>query len=250
MTDRLTILGIPFDRVTLDGALERVADAIQTRRFCQIVTPGPEFLMRAQHDPQFRSVLQRAELSLPDGAGVVLAARMLGLPRLERVTGNDLLDAVLKQAAAERWRVFFFGSLRPGAVELAARRAVRRYPGVDIVGAESGFRGDARVPDAEVCRRIRRSRADVLFVALGAPEQELWIARHRHELGRVVVAAGIGGAIDYLSGVVRRAPPAVRAIGLEWFLRLLAQPRRRYRRIVTAVWEFPLAVLRERYDHV
>lgn len=248
MNHRPRILGIPFDVVTMASVLERAERAIRRRTFCQIVTPGPEFLMRAKEDPVFRSVLLSAEVSLPDGMGVVLAGKALGLtPPLTRVTGNDLVHGIFRRGEAEGWRIYFYGTLREGVLEQAVARALMKYPKLQIVGAESGYRRWLRIPDAAVCWRIRRARPDILFVSLGAPEQDLWIARNRSRLGTVMVAAGIGGAIDYLARAVRRAPPIVRNLGFEWFWRLLSQPKRRWRRIVTAVIEFPVAVLREKF---
>jgi len=243
--NRPTILGIPFDPVTMDETVDRVGAAITRRVFCQIVTPGPEFIMRARHDAAFGDVIRSAELSLPDGMGVVFAAKALGLPPLTRVTGNDLMEGIFNEAVKRNWRVYLYGTLREGTIARAAAAATAKHPGLHIVGADSGFRRWLRVPDAVACWRIRRSKADVLFVALGAPAQDLWIARNRHRLGDVMVAAGVGGSIDYLSGALPRAPKVFRMLGLEWLVRLVMQPRRRWRRIVTAVIKFPVAVLQE-----
>ncbi len=245
-TKRPSILGVPFDAIALPAVIERIADAITHRAFCHVVTPGPEFVMRAQRDHAFADVVRTAELSLPDGMGIVFAAKALGLPPLTRVTGVDLMDGVLRTAADRQWRVYLYGTLREGTIARAAAEATAKYRGLRIVGADSGFRRWMRVSDVVACWRIRRSRADVLFVALGAPEQDLWIARNRHRLGSVAAAAGIGGAVDYLSGALPRAPKPVRMLGLEWLMRLALQPRRRWRRIVTAVVKFPAAVVIEK----
>lgn len=249
MDTRPTILNVPFDVVTLEQALDRAEQALTSGRLCHVVTPGPEFVMLAQRHQPFAAVLQQASLSLPDGMGVILAARMLGLPSLRRVAGTDFMQALLGRAAEARWRVYFYGCLRPGAIEQAAHRVVRVYPGLRLVGSESGWRGRWRLPDGVVCWRIRRARPALLFVGLGAPEQELWIDRHRSQLGSVGLAIGVGGAFDYLAGAVRRAPALVRALGFEWLWRLLRQPQR-WHRIMTAVVRFPLAVLQERWRHV
>jgi len=243
---RPAILGIPFDAVTVSAAIERVADAITRRTFCHIVTPGPEFVMRAQRDAAFADVIRSAELSLPDGMGIVFAAKALGLTPLTRVTGNDLMHGIFSEAITHGWRIYLYGTLREGMIARAAAEATAKYPGLQIVGADSGFRRWLRVPEAVACWRIRRSKADILFVALGAPEQEHWIAHNRHRLGNVMVAAGIGGAVDYCSGVLPRAPKLFRMLGLEWVVRLIMQPRRRWRRIVTAVIKFPAAVVHEK----
>ncbi|MBI4090239.1 MAG: WecB/TagA/CpsF family glycosyltransferase [Candidatus Kerfeldbacteria bacterium] len=248
MDTRPTILNVPFDAVTLPQALAQAEQALISGRFCHVVTPGPEFVMLARRHQPFAAVLRRSALSLPDGMGVILAARVLGLPALHRVAGTDFMQTLLVRAAEAGWRVYFFGCLRPGAIEHAAHQAVRAYPGLRLVGAESGWRGRWRLPDRVVTWRIRRAQPDLLFVGLGAPEQELWIDRHRSQLGRVAVAVGVGGAFDYLAGVVRRAPKPLRVLGFEWLWRLLRQPQR-WQRIITAVVRFPVAVLQERWRH-
>ncbi len=244
--DRPQILGVPFSAVTCDGAVDKAAECIRNKSFCHIVTPGPEFIMRAQHDKKFREILRSAELSLADGMGVVLMGRLLGLPRLTRTTGNDIMHALFERASVEGWGIYLYGVLRHGAAERAAEHALRQYPKLRIVGVDSGFRHWIRLPDAIACWRIRRSKARILFVALGAPEQEYWIARNRRRLGDVMVAVGIGGAVDYLAGAMRRPPVVAQKLGFEWLFRLAAQPRRRWQRILTAVVRFPLAVIRSK----
>lgn len=245
MPARQTILGIPFDATSLAGAVERTLQAIDDRAVFHVVTPGPEFLMTSQHHQRFADVLRRADLSLPDGMGVIFASKILGQTGLRRVPGMDFLDGLLRAAASGGLEVFMYGAM-PGVAEAAAKRLTKQYAGLKIVGVESGFRGWIRVPESFVTWRIRRSRAAVLLVALGAPEQELWIDRNRYQLGSVRVAMGVGGAFDFWSGLVARAPKLMQRFGLEWAWRLLQQPHRRWRRIVTATWSFMIAVLNEK----
>lgn len=202
--------------------------------------------MAARHHARFQSILSRADLSLPDGFGLVLAARFLGLPRLARISGMDFLSAMLERAADQGWRIFFFGA-QPGVAEQAVAKLLKRYPRLGVAGVESGWRHWLRLPDVYVCWRIRRARPDILLVALGAPQQELWIDANRQRLGSIRVAMGVGGAFDFWSGRIRRAPRLLQRLGLEWMWRLLQEPRRRGQRIVTAVVRFPLAVLREKW---
>lgn len=246
MTARPQLLGVPFDVVSLAQALDRTAAAIRGKSLFQVVTPGPEFVMAARHHDRFRSILSRADLSLPDGFGLVLAARFLGLPRLARISGMDFLNVMFKRAEAEGWRFFFFGA-QAGVAEQAAAKLLKRYPRLSVAGVESGWRHWLRLPDTYVCWRIRRARPDILLVALGAPQQELWIDANRQRLGSIRVAMGVGGAFDFWSGRIRRAPRALQRLGLEWLWRLLQEPRARWQRIVTAVFLFPLAMLREKW---
>lgn len=248
MKKRTIILGIPFDVVTLPQAVDRLARALEHETFCHAVTAGPEFLMMAKTNESFRDVLTRAELVVPDGIGVVLAAHLLGKDSLHRVTGMDLLRKLFQLASREGWRIFLYGAM-PGVAERVAARIAKEYRGASIVGVDSGFRRWFRIPDRVLCWKIRRSKADIVLVALGAPQQELWIDCHRHEFGNVRIAIGVGGAFDYLAGVVPYPLKVVRLLGMEWLWRLVRQPRLRWRRIIAAVVEFPLAVLRERFRH-
>lgn len=245
MTNRTSILGIPFDAVTRPAAVERVAGAIHGRQLFHVVTAGPEFVMAAKNNEQFRRVLQSADLSIPDGFGIILASRLLGRSRLQRVSGMDFLSALIQRAAVDGWGVFLFGA-SSGIAEQAAAYLLRQHPSLKVVGVDSGFRSGWRLPDKFITWRIRRSGAQLLLVALGAPKQEVWIDQHRRTLGRVRIAVGVGGAFDFWSGVISRSPRLLQQIGLEWLWRLFQEPRRRWPRIVTAIWRFPLAVLREK----
>lgn len=246
MTERPTILGIPFDAVSVQMAVDRTLTALAGSAVFQVVTPGPEFLMTSRHHAQFREVLQRADLSLPDGMGVVLAAKYLGQPGLRRIPGMEYLESLLAELSRKQIPVFFYGGM-PGVADEAVRQLSLRFSGLRIAGAESGFRKWLRVPEAYICWRIRQSGAAVVFVALGAPEQELWIDRNRERLGLVRIAIGVGGAFDFWSKRIRRAPVWLRRLGLEWFWRLLQEPGKRWRRILTATWSFTHAVLREKW---
>ncbi|MBI4426410.1 MAG: WecB/TagA/CpsF family glycosyltransferase [Candidatus Kerfeldbacteria bacterium] len=245
MLTRPTIFDVPLDPVTLSSALDRAEAALAGQRLFHVVTPGPEFLMAAHANRKFRAVLQRADLSLPDGFGVIMAAWWLGLERLSRVTGMDFVRGLAARAAVKGYRLFLFGGAS-GVVARAAAALVREFPGIRIAGVESGVRGWVRLPDALVSWRIRRAQPDILLVALGAPKQELWIDRHRAQLGRVRLVVGVGGVFDYLAGAVRWPPRLVRLLGLEWLWRLVLQPRQRWQRIVTATWRFAREVLREK----
>lgn len=245
MKPRATILGIPFDAMTEKEALDRIAESITMRRWCHVVTPGPEFVMTARHNSRFQDILRQADLSLPDGTGILFAAKFLGQPALRRMSGMDFIAALCARAAQDGWRVYLFGGTNGVAVHAAAA-LMRQYRGLNIVGAGNEFRHWFRLPERLVCWGIRRRKPDILLVALGAPDQELWIDRNRNDLGTVRVAMGVGGAFDFLAGSSRRAPRLLQDLGLEWLWRLITEPRKRWRRIFTAVIRFPWAVVKEK----
>ena len=195
--------------------------------------------MAAQRDAGLREVIRAADLVLPDGIGIVWALRLRGAAVPERVTGVDLLNAFAALAAGRGYRVFLLGGA-PGVAEAAGKTLAARHTGLVIAGTYDGSPADAAAPS--ILRRINASGADAVFVAFGVPEQERWIASHRHHLG-ALVAIGVGGAFDFLAGQVPRAPRWMRRLGLEWLYRLARQPWR-WRRM-RALPRFALATLRE-----
>jgi len=226
--------------VDLAGAVDQILTCAALGRPHQIVTLNPEFVMLAQHDGAFRAVLEAADLALPDGVGLLLAARFLGTPLRGRATGVETTLA-LAARAAERGMSFFLLGAAPGVAEEAAARLVSLAPGLRIAGTYAG--SPAPEEEAEIVERIRRAAPDFLLVAYGAPQQDLWIARNLQRLG-VPVAMGVGGTYDYISGRAPWAPATWRRLGLEWLHRLIHQPWR-WRRML-ALPRFAFAVLASR----
>ena len=237
---RVQILGLPLDGITYEQWLalmdEWVNDSRGLRHVC---TLNPEFAVIAQHDDNFRHILQRAALSVADGVGMLWAARRKGVSIPTRVTGSDSLPRIAERAAEMGWRLFFLGAA-PGVAEQAAAVLRARYPGLQIVGTMSG--SPAPGEEDDLVQQINDCDVDLLFVAFGAPNQDKWIARNSTRL-QVAMAMGVGGAFDFVAGVIPRAPLWMRRLGLEWLFRLLRQPWR-WRRMLRLP-RFVLAVLRE-----
>jgi N-acetylglucosaminyldiphosphoundecaprenol N-acetyl-beta-D-mannosaminyltransferase len=206
----------------------------------QIATANPEFVMLAQRHVEFRTVLERTDLCMADGVGLLWAARHLGHPLPERVTGSDSVPMIAARAAHEGWRLYLLGAAA-GVAERAAAILIAQNPDLKIAGVYAGSPAEGESP--AIVARIRAVRPDILFVAYGAPAQDLWIARHARELG-VPVMMGVGGTFDHIAGVKRRAPLWLQHIGLEWLFRLITQPRR-WRRQLT-IPQFVWCVLRSR----
>lgn len=229
-TQILNILGIEIDRVDFALTLDLIdAWVMQRRAACtvlppcrQICTVNPEFIVDAQRDPNFAAVLARADLCVPDGAGVLWAARRVGLPLRERVTGSDGIYRICERAATRGWRVFLLGAA-PGVAERTAAVLTGRYPGLMVAGCYAGSPAD----DEWLAIRARLDAAapDILFVAYGHPRQDFWIDRHRAQLS-TAVAIGVGGAFDFVAGVAQRAPLWMQRFNLEWLHRLITQPWR------------------------
>jgi N-acetylglucosaminyldiphosphoundecaprenol N-acetyl-beta-D-mannosaminyltransferase len=202
-----------------------------------VFTPNSEMLLRAWRDPEFAAVLNKADLTAPDGIGVVYAAKILKQPLPERVAGFDLISRVLETASDGRASFYFFGS-KPGVAERAKEKLLETYPSLKIAGAADGY-FDAE-KEAVVRADIREKAPDFLLVCLGMEKQEKWICGHVEGLN-VSAAFGLGGVLDVFAGEVKRAPDFFAKNGLEWFYRLVKQPARLWR--MTALPRFMLIVL-------
>ena len=237
---RIEILGVPVDCVDMAGAVRYAESLLDAQRVHTVLAVNPEKVMRAPEDPMLLRELQAADLLIPDGIGVVLAARLLGLGRLGRVPGAELMPEICARAAATRHSVYLFGA-HESVNELAARELLRRFPGLMIAGRHHGYVSDQDMPG--VVEDINSSKASILFVALGSPRQELWMGEFRDKLN-VAVCQGVGGTFDVIAGRVRRAPDVFIRLNLEWLYRLLSNPRRLLRQ--TALPRFAARVLMEK----
>ncbi len=236
---RITILDVPIDCVAMPSAIERIRALLADGKKCLVTTPNPEMLVEATRNPSFRTVLQSATLALPDGYGLLLVSRMMGKRIPHRVTGTDTMIALCGLSPSPK--IFLLGAAE-GVAAAAARVLCVRHPHLQIVGTFSGSPEPAN--DTAITHRINASGATLLFVAFGAPTQELWIARNLPRLTSVRVAMGVGGAFDFVAGKRRRAPVFVQSLHLEWLWRLLQEPSR-VLRIWRAVIVFPMLVLTE-----
>lgn len=221
--EEVDILGVKISKVDYQSAMKAVERFLGDSKKRYIVTPNPEFIVRAQKDRQFCQILNRADLAVPDGAGLRVGTR---------VTGTDLMIRLCELAAKKGYSIFLLGG-RNGAAEEAAKRLKMRFANLNIVGT---CEGDS--PEGIIA-------ADFLFVAYGAPKQERWIAENLSQIP-VKVAMGVGGAFDFIAGKRKRAPRLLRRLGLEWLWRLVQEPQR-LPRILNAAVKFPLLVFLHKF---
>jgi N-acetylglucosaminyldiphosphoundecaprenol N-acetyl-beta-D-mannosaminyltransferase len=221
VSPRIPILGLPVDNLSWEQTLARIETMVDSGSAHQIATANPEFLMRARREPDFMDVLLRADLVLPDGVGFMLASRWQGRRFEDQITGSDLTPRLAALAAAKDWHLYLLGAA-PGVAALAAERLRERYPALNVTADGSDPAPDG--PPA-LLARIRTARPDILLVAYGAPKQDYWIDRFGRTTG-VPVQLGIGGSLDFVAGIVPRAPESWRKWGLEWLWRLKEEPWR------------------------
>ena len=233
------IFGIPFSKMSMDETVQYLTKAIEEGRQTHVVTANPIMVMAALEDPGFKDVLLQADLIVPDGAGVVWAARCGGDPVAERVTGFDLMHRLMEQGEKRKWTAYLLGTTQE-IIEAAAEKLQLQYPQVRIVGVRNGFFG----PDEEaaVVEDIRKHRPHLLFVARGMAF-EGWNAKYKKELGASFIM-GVGGSFDVVSGKLKRAPVLFQKLRLEWLYRLLQEPSRASRML--ALPKFVVKVMRNK----
>jgi len=229
------ILDIKIDNLNLGAAMTKIEHFLAGKKLCQIVTVNPEFIVFAQKDLEFKKILNQADLSIPDGFGLQIAASILRQKIGERLTGVDLTWEIAKLAAERGSRIFLLGG-KPGIARKTAQRLKFIYPKLRIVGTYAGS-----PTERGLVEKINASKAEILLVAFGAPKQDKFIFKSRRQL-KVKIAMGVGGTFDYIAGNVPRAPKWLRSLGLEWLYRLFIQPRR-LGRIFRAVIVFPILVI-------
>ncbi|MBP2635616.1 MAG: tagA [Firmicutes bacterium] len=239
---KATVLNVSIDNVTMAEALDKLEQFIVTKTPHVVATANAEMVMLAQKDSELAEILAKADLIVPDGAGVVWAARYQGYTMVERVAGYDLAQNLLAQAAVKGYRVFLFGS-QPDIVEKAKMVAMKRYPGLCIVGTRHGF--FTAEDETTIIREIAELKPDILLAALGVPKQEKWLAKNLTKLN-VPVCMGVGGTLDVMAGAVKRAPLWMQRTSLEWLFRLLCQPQRAIRML--ALPKFALKVMLRKKD--
>lgn len=214
------ILGVAIDNVVTEEAVSLGIALMDKPGFHYVVTPNPEFVLAAKKDEEFRSVLNSADLALPDGIGIIYAAKILGRPLKGRATGVDFAQGLMSAMAGSGKKLFLLGA-KPGVAEQAAQKLTTAHPGLTICGTNDGYFNE----DGPVVEKIRSAGADVVFVCLGAPKQELWMQKNGAATG-VSLAVGLGGCLDVFAGNVQRAPVPMQKAGLEWLYRLYKEPKR------------------------
>ena len=237
---KIDVMGLKFDSVTMDEALSRAEALLRGDKAAYVVTPNAEIAYEALHDVQLREMLNGADLMLPDGAGVVLASKLLRTPVKQKVAGVDFAAGLLGILERNGESLYLLGG-KPGIGELAAQKMLEAHPQLRIAGIADGYFRD----EAPVIEKINASGADALFVCLGAPKQERFMVQHQQEL-HVHLMAGLGGSLDAFAGTVQRAPEWMIRLNLEWLYRLIREPKRfrRMLRLPKYLWAVMLKRIR------
>lgn len=238
--DTAAVLDCRIDRLTMDQTISRAEAAVTSGTYVQHMAINAAKLVNMRQDPELRNVIEESDLVTADGQAVVWASRVLGDPLPERVTGVDLMLRLLEVAERRGYRVYILGA-RQEVLDSALAKLRKQHPRLVIAGARNGY--FAAEEWAGVARDIRDARPDMLFVAMSSPTKEVFLGRYGRMMG-VPFAMGVGGAIDIVAGITRRAPTRWQRYGLEWLYRLLQEPRRMAMRYLTTNTRFLVAVAR------
>ena len=242
---KITLFGIGFDNLTMDEAVELIADDYASnRKRAMVVTPNVDHIVQLDRDPKFREDYAKAMIILADGAPIILASRLLGTPLKERVAGSDIFPRLCARAQEKGLRVMLLGG-GEGVAQNAADNLSTKYPGLAIAAIGPSFGFDNKPEECEqIIARINEFQPHLLFLGVGAPRQERWIAKYQ-ESYCPCVSIGVGGSLDFEAGRIKRAPILLRKIGLEWLYRLSMEPKRLYRRYLIEDPQFFALLLRE-----
>jgi len=245
---RLVLGPVPIDAVTMGQALDAVERMVDAGEGGAVFTPNVDHIVIASEDSRMRSAYARASLSIVDGTPVVWASRLFDVVLPERVAGSDFVPRILERAAARGWRVYFLGGA-PGVARVARDKLRESLPALQVVGIDEARIGTDDPPEARerVLAPIRDARPHLVFVALGAPKQEIWIDRCRDDM-KPMVFFGVGASLDFVAGTVPRAPRWMATAGMEWIFRLSREPRRLWRRYLVQDPKFLLVLVRALRD--
>ncbi|PLT33362.1 WecB/TagA/CpsF family glycosyltransferase [Bacillus sp. V5-8f] len=240
----LKILSVPFAENNMNEAVSWTHERMENFLPTFIVTANPEIVMQAKRDAAFHQLISSADMITPDGIGIVYASKILGNPLKERVAGYDFLHSLLqhRESIGAPTKLFLLGSTSD-VVEAAGEKLAEQYQQVQVMGTHHGFFEKDSEEERFIVKLISREKPDLLLVGVGSPKQEEFIHRFRHELGATVMI-GVGGSLDILSGRINRAPATFRKLGLEWFYRLVCEPRRIKRQLMLPVFAYQVLIER------
>lgn len=228
--NRVQFMNTYIDNVTLDEAVKHIEECIEQKKIGQVITPNVDQIVRIEWDEYFKKICENCELLLVDGHPMMWIAKAYGMPFKEKIPGSDLVPVLCKEAAEKGYQVFLLGAAE-GVAAKAAEILKSQYPGLQVVGTYSppiGFEKD----EAELKKintMLRASDADMLFVGMGVPKQDIFIYENMHKY-QIPMSFSIGGTIDFIAGTQKRAPKWISKIGFEWLYRFFQNPKRLFRR--------------------
>ena len=242
--NKLSIMGVRINNITMNEVMDIIKTKISNNKQYIIYTPNTEFVMMCQKDDEFMELMNNSDINIPDGIGLIYASKIKKHPLKEKVAGFDLSVNLLKLANENSLKLFVVGG-KPGVAEKAMENVHEKYPNIDIVGIQHGyFKGthlgkNGHEEELKVLENINKAEPHILFVGFGAKKQEQWIEYNKDKIIAKIII-GNGGTLDGLAGNVKRAPEIFIKLGLEWFYRLMKEPKRITRQILLPIFMFKI----------
>ena len=230
--NRIKFMNTYIDNLTADEAVKYIEKCIKDRKICHVITPNVDQIIRIEKDNYFKEICDNAELLLVDGHPLMWIAKYYKKPFKEKICGSDLVPKLCEVAAKKGYSVFFLGAA-PGVAAKAAENLIKEYPELNVAGTYSpplGFEND-KDEIKKINDILLKSKADMLFVGMGVPKQDIFIYENKDNY-KIPMSFSIGGAIDFIAGKQKRAPKWISNIGMEWFYRLVNDPRRMFKRYI------------------
>ncbi len=234
----LKILGVRIDNLNRSEVAEKFREILnkKNKKFCQIATVNPEFLVEAEKNEKFRGILKKTALNICDGVGISIISRVFYQKKIKRITGVEVADILCKICEQEGKSIYLIGGF--GVAGKASQKLLEKYPKLKIAGFEDGN-------PTEISDQLLTAKPNAILVAFGAPKQEIWLDKFAKKIPSLQIGIGVGGTFDFWAGKTKRAPKFVQKMGLEWLWRLILEPKIRGKRIWRAVFVFPYLVLRD-----
>lgn len=234
-------LGYNLYPLTFEETKKKIINFLKEDNKKRIITAiNPEKIVRSLNDPKLKEILKNSDLLLPDGYGIVIASKILGIGVKERITGIDMFEALLEFGDKENLSIYFLGA-KEEVVKAVVERVKKEFKGIKIAGYHNGFFSDPN----EILEDMKDKKIDILFVAMGSPKQEYFIYDNLKYLNAKVYM-GVGGSFDVFSGKIKRAPKLIRKLGLEWLYRFILEPKKRFPRVLL-LFKFVFIVLKEKF---
>ena len=247
MDKKIDFLGIPLDVLTMSETIQKVEDCIENREQIHHCVINAGKVVQMQNDKVLRESVVSSDLINADGMSIVWAARFLGYKIPERVTGIDLMENLVELSFKKKYKCFFFGA-NENIVKKLVNDYSEKYSKDLIAGYQNGYYDDSE--ESEIVEQIRKSKVNILFVAMNSPKKEIFLNAHKKELGNINFIMGVGGSFDVISGEANRAPEFMQSVGLEWFYRFIQEPRRMWKRYLIGNFEFIVLILKAKFKHI
>jgi N-acetylglucosaminyldiphosphoundecaprenol N-acetyl-beta-D-mannosaminyltransferase len=238
----MNILNVRYDNYPFEESIQRCVDLLRQPKKSNIFYLNVDCVYRAEQDVEYRQIVNAADMVMPDGVGIQAATRLFGDRMKVGTNVTDFFSALIRKLAETHCKIFLLGG-REGVAKLAAEKLKAAIPSIQIVGTHSGFFDS----DEIVLQRINNTGADVLIVAMGVPIQEKWIRKNRERLNSKV-CIGVGALLDFWSGQVTRAPEFVKRVKLEWFWRMLMEPKRLWKRYLVDDMKVICLILKKKFS--